>query len=107
MIGGVGALLALERVHLELGPRQQQAYERGQAGALSKAARALTIAGTAAAVFAKRNTAIAKVAGALLLAGGLAERFAIYRAGCISAKDPSFTIDAQRDELLTATSSRA
>jgi len=97
MMGGIGALLALERVHLELGPRQQQAYERGQAHTLSKAARALTIAGTAGAVFAKRNTAVAKIAGALLMAGGLAERFAIYRAGCNSAKDPGFVIDAQRE----------
>jgi formate-dependent nitrite reductase membrane component NrfD len=96
MMGGIGAILALERVHLELGPRQQQAYERGQALTLSKAARALTIAGTAAAVFSKRNGAVARIAGALLLAAGVAERFAIYRAGCISAKDPSFTIEAQR-----------
>jgi dihydroxyacid dehydratase/phosphogluconate dehydratase len=97
MIGGVSALLALERVHVELGPRQRQAYERDQAQTFSQAARILTVTGTAAAVFAKNSNVLGKIAGALLLAGGLAERFAIFRAGCVSAKDPAFTIDAQRN----------
>ncbi len=105
MLGGIGVIIALERVHAELGARQKQAYETGQAAVLSKAARALNIAGTAAAIFSKNSAALSKIAGAMILAGGLAERFAVYRAGCVSAKDPGYTIDAQR-EGVTADASR-
>jgi hypothetical protein len=31
----------------------------------------------------------------LLLMAGLSERFGVFRAGCNSARDPSYTIDAQ------------
>lgn len=94
--GAAAALLALERLHAELGPRQAQAYQRGEAAMFSKIARACTIAGGITALFGKRSAPAARIAGALLLAGGLAERFGVFRAGCNSAKDPSFTIDAQR-----------
>jgi hypothetical protein len=93
--GGAAQLAALNRLHEELGPRQKQAYERGEAAMFSKAAKALTFAGTAAALFAHKNAFAAKAAGAMLLAAGLCERFGVYRAGCVSAKDPGFVIDAQ------------
>ncbi len=93
--GAAGGIAALERLHHELGPRQSQAYRTGEAQLFAKAARALNIAGLAAAVVSRRNAGLGKIAGALLLAGGLAERFSVFRAGCISAKDPSYTIDAQ------------
>lgn len=99
MLGGIGVPLALDRLHTELGPRQKEAYERGEAAVYSKAAKYLTIAGAAAAVFARRNDTIAKIAGGLLLTAGLAERFGVFRAGCNSAHDPSFTIDAQRSRI--------
>lgn len=96
MIGGPAGLYALQRLHEELGPRQRRAYETGEAAAFSKTARALNVAGTVAAVFAKNSTALARVAGALLLAGGLTERFGVFHAGRNSAKDPAYTIEAQR-----------
>jgi hypothetical protein len=99
LAGGLALPLALERMHVELGPRQEEAYKEGQAGFLSKTARLLNYTGLAAAVFAKDNDAAAKIAGVLMLAAGLAERFSVFRAGCVSAKDPSFTIDAQRPRI--------
>ncbi|HEY9179155.1 MAG TPA: NrfD/PsrC family molybdoenzyme membrane anchor subunit [Candidatus Baltobacteraceae bacterium] len=99
LIGGLGMPLALERLHIELGPRQKEAYEEKEAAFLSKAARLLNIAGLTAAVFAKDNDAAAKIAGSLLLLSGLAERFGVFRAGCVSAKDPRYTVDAQRDRI--------
>lgn len=99
LLGGLAMPIAIERLHMELGPRQEQAYSEKQAGFLSKAAKALNIAGLTAAVFAKNNDAAGKIAGSLLLLAGLAERFSIFRAGCVSAKDPSFTIDAQRNRI--------
>jgi hypothetical protein len=99
LFGGLAMPIALERLHMELGPRQEEAYSKGEAGFFSKAARLLNLAGLTAAVFAKENDVAAKIAGALILSAGLAERFAVFRAGCISAKDPSYTIDAQRRRI--------
>lgn len=99
MLAGAGVPLALQRLHTELGPRQKEAYERGEAAIFSKAAKYLTMAGAAAAVFARENDALSKIAGGLLLAAGIAERFGVFRAGCNSAHDPSFTIDAQRSRI--------
>lgn len=96
LAGGAGALFALKRLHEELGPRQDLAYKTGQAKTLSEAARVLTIVGTVASLLAKRSDVLAKVSGTCLVAAALCERFGIFRAGCISAQDPSFTIDAQR-----------
>lgn len=99
LIGGIAVSIAIERLHMELGPRQQEAYKTGEAGVLSKAARALNIAGLTTAVFAKDNDIAGKIAGALLIAGGIAERFGVFRAGCVSGSDPSYTIDAQRERI--------
>lgn len=99
LLGGLAMPLALERLHMELGPRQEEAYKKQQAAVFSKAAKILNYAGLAAAVFAKDNDVASKIAGSLLLAAGVAERFGIYRAGCVSAKDPSYTIDAQRRRI--------
>jgi hypothetical protein len=46
-------------------------------------------------LMARRSSRAAKIAGVMLLAAGLAERFAVYHAGKISAEDPKFTIEAQ------------
>jgi formate-dependent nitrite reductase membrane component NrfD len=99
LIGGLAIPVALERLHMELGPRQEEAYNEGQAAFFAKAAKMLNYAGIVATVFAKDNDVAGKIAGTLLLASGLAERFAVYRAGCVSAKDPSYTIDAQRKRI--------
>lgn len=96
VLGGGAVPVALARLHHELGPRQNEAYETGEAAMFSKAAKVLNVSGAAIAALGGKNAALAKVAGALLLAGGLAERFGVFRAGCISAKDPSYTIAAQR-----------
>ncbi|HET9096867.1 MAG TPA: NrfD/PsrC family molybdoenzyme membrane anchor subunit [Candidatus Baltobacteraceae bacterium] len=123
LLGGLAMPLAIERLHMEMGPRQEEAYKEQQAGFFTKAAKLLNVAGLAAAVFAKDNGAAGKIAGTLLLASGLCERFGVFRAGCVSAKNPSYTIDAQRRRIgdrpqpqtptrmeyaeITATSSRA
>ncbi|MCW3050064.1 MAG: hypothetical protein JWO74_4348, partial [Solirubrobacterales bacterium] len=38
----------------------------------------------------------AAVGGALLLAGALSERWAVYRAGPVSARDPKYIVGPQR-----------
>jgi hypothetical protein len=99
MLGGTGVIVALDRLHAELGHRQKEAYETGEAKTFSTLAKFLNIAGTVTAVFARENDALSKMSGAMLFAAGLAERFGIFRAGCNSAQDPSFTIDAQRARI--------
>jgi hypothetical protein len=46
-----------------------------------------------------RHRGAALGAGALLVAGSLAQRFAIFRAGFESARDPRYTIVSQRRRL--------
>ena len=91
LISAIAVRIALERLRRELGPFQYEAYETGKAAELSRVARALNVLGCAFSLFARRRNA-AKIAGALLLAGGLAERFAVFHAGKISAQNPKFTI---------------
>ena len=95
LIGGTGVPFALHRLHAELGEFQSKPYRMGKAGTLSHAARLLNIGGTLCTLLVGRNERAAKIAGAMLLAAGLAERFAVYHAGKISAQDPRFTIAAQ------------
>jgi formate-dependent nitrite reductase membrane component NrfD len=72
-------------------------YHEGAAGTLSKAALALTAAGGALlAARGRRSRAAAAGAGALLTAGAMAERWAIFRAGFQSAARPQDTIGPQR-----------
>jgi hypothetical protein len=75
-------------------------YHEGAAGTLAKAATALTAAG--AGLLATRGTRsrpAAVGAGALLTAGALAERWAIFRAGFQSAARPQDTVDPQRRRI--------
>ena len=99
LLGGLAIPFAIERLHSELGPRQEEAYKEGQAHLFTTAAKWLNYAGLAAAVFAKKSRAAGTIAGSLMLAAGLAERFGVVRAGCVSAKDPRYTIDAQRRQI--------
>ncbi|MBV9719443.1 MAG: polysulfide reductase NrfD [Candidatus Eremiobacteraeota bacterium] len=94
-LGALGVPIALERLRHQLGPVQFEAYERGKAGQLSHLARLCNLTGLLCTLFAKRNERIARFAGVMLLAAGLAERFAVYHAGKISAEDPAFTIAAE------------
>ncbi|HEY1883083.1 MAG TPA: NrfD/PsrC family molybdoenzyme membrane anchor subunit [Candidatus Cybelea sp.] len=91
LFSAVAVPVALERLRRELGPFQYEAYEARKAAELSHAARALNVLGCVFTLFARHRKA-AKIAGVLLLAGGLAERFAVLHAGKISAQDPKFTI---------------
>ncbi|HEY1429266.1 MAG TPA: hypothetical protein VGF18_06810, partial [Candidatus Tumulicola sp.] len=55
----------------------------------------LTIAGAVCSLFARRSRTAGVVAGAALLAGELCERFAIFEAGCSTARDPKYVVQLQ------------
>jgi len=71
-------------------------YRRGGVRALNVAARTLTAAGALGMALKGRRRTWAAGAGALLLAGSAAERFAVVRAGAESARDPGYTVVPQR-----------
>jgi hypothetical protein len=74
-------------------------YKRGSGRALATAAKTLTATGALTMVLQGRRRRGALAAGALLLAGSLAERFAIFRAGLDSARDPRYTVVPQRQRV--------
>jgi formate-dependent nitrite reductase membrane component NrfD len=94
LMGAIAVRFALKQLHRELGSVQKEAYETGVAGLLARAAGALNIAGTIVTARSKNGKG-SVVGGTLLLAGGLAERFAVYHAGKQSAEDPKYVIAAQ------------
>jgi hypothetical protein len=96
-IGGalvaVGSSLTMERTLGDAG----EPYRKGAAGKLSRAAGALNLAGAglmAARGGRSRRAAIA--GGALITAGVVCERWAVFRAGFQSAADPKYTVGPQR-----------
>ncbi len=74
-------------------------YHEGEAGRFSRLAKGLTASGAAVTALAGRRRAGAIAGGALLLGGGLAERWAVYRAGFQSARDPKYVVRSQRARL--------
>lgn len=71
----------------------------GRPGHLMNAARLLTAAGGAAALFSRRSRAAAAVSGIALLAGSACARFGIFEAGQASARDPMYVITPQRNRV--------
>ena len=80
---GLGAVALMER---SLG-EQARHYRVGAAAQPAVAARALTAAGAALMAGAGRRRAVAATAGAMILGGSLAQRFAVLRAGRGSARN--------------------
>jgi hypothetical protein len=75
-------------------------YESGGPGRLSRLARACAVAGAGlTATGGRRDRRLAAAGGAATLAGSLLERWAVYRAGFASARDPAATIAPQRARL--------
>jgi len=78
-----------------------ETYHRGRAGALMRAAEALTLAGVAGAVRSgDRNRVAAALSGAALLAASACARFGIFEAGGASTRDPKYTVVPQRERRL-------
>ncbi len=98
----LGAALELGAVQLmekRLGEFIAEPYHQGQSGKDARLAKGLTAAGAATLAFAGRRRAGALVGGALLLAGGAFQRWAVFRAGFASARDPKYTVVPQRERV--------
>jgi len=76
-----------------------EVYDRDAAGRHARLARACTTVGAGLLALAGRRPAAARTGGVLVLAGGLALRFSVFRAGFQSARDPRYTVVPQRARL--------
>ena len=77
-------------------------YRKGTAGTLAKVAKGLSVAGAAVTVLAGRRRTGAVAGASLVLAGGMCLRWAVYKAGFQSARDPRYTVAPQRRRLESA-----
>jgi formate-dependent nitrite reductase membrane component NrfD len=71
----------------------------GRPGQLMTAARLLTAAGAAGALFSRRSRVLAAASGLALLGGSACLRFGVFEAGQASARDPRYTVVPQRDRM--------
>ena len=74
-------------------------YGQGRSGRLTRAAKALTLAGAVGAVLGRRSRAVSAISGAALLAGSALTRLGVFEAGVQSAADPKYTVVPQRRRL--------
>jgi hypothetical protein len=99
-VAGTAAALALgETMERRLG-MVGEPYKHGLPGALNQAAKLLTAAGAATlAIRGRRSRRAAAAGGALILAGEMSLRWAIFKAGDASARDPKYTVLPQRERV--------
>jgi formate-dependent nitrite reductase membrane component NrfD len=77
-----------------------EVYKQGEAGKYAKVSKACTAAGAAlVAIGGRRSRAAAAAGGALVLAGELALRWSVFKAGFQSARDPRYTVIPQKERL--------
>ena len=89
-----GALM--QTMELRLG-RLGEVYRQGAAGKFSWAAKGLATAGAALlATRGRKSRTSAVLGGALVCAGEACLRWAVYKAGFQSARDPSYVVESQR-----------
>ncbi|GAA5188377.1 polysulfide reductase NrfD [Rugosimonospora acidiphila] len=94
---GVAVDLAATRLMHERIGLVTEAYERGRAGRLMRAARVLSMGGAIGGlVFGRRSRIASALCGTALLAGSLCTRFGVFEAGVASARDPRYTVVPQR-----------
>jgi len=98
VVGGValeGALMQAMELRLgEIG----EVYRRGTSGRFCRAAKVLALAGSGLlATRGRRSRTAAVLGGALTCAGELCLRWAVYKAGFQSARDPKYTVAPQRE----------
>jgi hypothetical protein len=99
LMGAAAELVMTNVMEQKLGSLAEP-YHEGQSGTLARTATVLTALGAMTiGAWGHRRRSAAVLGGAALLAGAAAERFAVFRAGFASAKDPKFTVGPQRERV--------
>lgn len=96
-LAGAGMEIAAAEVMTRRMGLTAEPYSQGRAGKLMLVAKGLTAAGAAGAALSRRSRIGSALAGAALIAGSAALRFAVFDAGVQSARDPRYTIIPQRE----------
>jgi Polysulfide reductase len=97
-IGGVAAELAIAQAMEKRLGFVGEVYRRGEAGRLMRISKACSAAGAGLlALRGRRSRAAAAAGSALVLAGELALRWSVFKAGFQSARDPRYTVLPQRE----------
>jgi formate-dependent nitrite reductase membrane component NrfD len=77
-----------------------EVYGQGEAGRFARLSKVCTVAGAGLlATAGRRSRVAATTGGALVLAGELAMRWSVFRAGFQSARDPKYTVVPQRERV--------
>ena len=96
VLGAAAELAATEVMERRLGELAEP-YRTGAAGRLSRAAKALGLAGAAVvAIRGEGSRPAAQAGGAMVIAGSILFRWSVFRAGSQSAADPGATVLPQR-----------
>jgi DMSO reductase anchor subunit len=100
LVGAAMEMSAARAMERNLPEDVARPYRAGKAGTVTKMAFGLTAAGAALiASWGRRRRVAAIAGGALVMAGALAERYAVVDAGRASARDPGATIVPQRQRV--------
>jgi len=99
-VGGAVAELGLTEVMKRRLGELAEPYEKEEAGRYEKLSTALTSSGAAfTAILGHKWRWAAILGGALTLGGAAAKRWAIFKAGFQSARDPKYVVKSQRERL--------
>jgi hypothetical protein len=90
----LGADACMQR---RLDPVVRRSWEGAPVRALHRAARACAVGGACAAALSGRSRPVAVAGGAALVAGAALQRWAIFKAGIASSRDPDQTVAPQRE----------
>jgi formate-dependent nitrite reductase membrane component NrfD len=97
--GVIAEGVLMQAMELRLG-KVGEVYHQGESGKLSWAAKGLAAAGAALLARPGRESRDAAVAGgALVCAGELCLRWAVFKAGIQSARDPKYVVESQRERI--------
>ncbi len=100
--GAIGALGLMEAMKHRLG-FVGEVYDKDEAGRYGRVSKLCTAAGAALlAARGKRSRAAAIAGGTLVLAGELALRWSVFKAGFQSARDPRYVVVPQRERKAKA-----
>jgi hypothetical protein len=98
LAGAAAELSAVRVMERRLG-MVAEPYRTGKAGRLLRAGEILAAAGLCGAFLAHRSRTASALSGAALLGASAITRFGIFEAGLVSAADPKYTVQPQRERL--------